>query len=128
MTEEKSTTKKTTAAKKSTTATTAATVTAAAPPAKALAAKKAAPAVAEKRTSEQKAVQTALIEAEVQAAPTECAALPERTATEKPSPEERYRMVQSAAYFIAENDGFQGCDTDYWARAESEIAAQLGEA
>jgi hypothetical protein len=41
----------------------------------------------------------------------------------RPSAEERYRMVQSAAYFIAEKDGFQhGCDAQYWARAEREIA------
>ncbi|HRD93147.1 DUF2934 domain-containing protein [Accumulibacter sp.] len=36
-------------------------------------------------------------------------------------------MVQSAAYFIAEKDGFQGDATAYWTQAESEIAAQLGE-
>ena len=44
-----------------------------------------------------------------------------------PSAEERYRMVESAAYFIAEKDGFQGCSTHYWAEAEQEIAASLGE-
>jgi hypothetical protein len=38
-------------------------------------------------------------------------------------------MVQSAAYFIAERDGFQhGRDAEYWARAEHEVAVQLGEA
>lgn len=124
MTEEKTTTKKAPTAKKAA----AATVSPAAPPAKAPAAKKAAPAAAEKKIPETKIVPPAPAEVEVLAAPTECAALPERKPTEKPSPEERYRMVQSAAYFIAENDGFRGCDTDYWARAESEIAAQLGEA
>ena len=37
-------------------------------------------------------------------------------------------MVESAAYFIAEKDGFQGCSAHYWSLAEQQIAAQLGEA
>jgi len=37
-------------------------------------------------------------------------------------------MVESAAYFIAERDGFQGCATHYWTLAEREIAVSLGEA
>lgn len=49
------------------------------------------------------------------------------TVNGKPSPEERYHMVQAAAYFIAEKDGFQGCSVDYWLRAEQEIANRLGE-
>jgi len=44
----------------------------------------------------------------------------------QPTPEERYRMVQTAAYFIAERDGFCGCPTEYWAAAEIEIASRLG--
>lgn len=36
-------------------------------------------------------------------------------------------MVQSAAYFIAENDGFQGSSADYWVQAERQIAGQLGD-
>lgn len=43
----------------------------------------------------------------------------------KPTPEERYRMVQTAAYFIAERNGFQGCSTSHWIAAENEIAAKL---
>ena len=42
------------------------------------------------------------------------------------TPEERYRMVQTAAYFIAERHGFDGCATDHWAAAEVEIANKLG--
>lgn len=45
----------------------------------------------------------------------------------KISPEERYRMVQTAAYFIAERNGFQGYPSDHWLQAELEIAAQLRE-
>jgi len=44
----------------------------------------------------------------------------------KPTPEERYRMVQTAAYFIAERNGFGGCSLGHWADAENEIAAKLG--
>lgn len=45
----------------------------------------------------------------------------------QPTPEERYRMVQTAAYFIAERNGFQGYPADHWLQAELEIAMQLGE-
>ena len=43
------------------------------------------------------------------------------------SPEERYKMVQDAAYFIAERHGFNGDSAYFWTLAEAEIAAQLGE-
>ena len=46
-------------------------------------------------------------------------------AVAKPTPEERYRMVQTAAYFIAERNGFQGCSTSHWIDAEKEIAEML---
>jgi len=45
----------------------------------------------------------------------------------KPTPEERYRMVEMTAYFIAERNGFQGDSTEHWAAAEREIAAKLGQ-
>ncbi|HUW25823.1 MAG TPA: DUF2934 domain-containing protein [Gallionella sp.] len=48
-----------------------------------------------------------------------------KTAT-KPTPEERYRMVQTAAYFIAERTGFGGSALEHWAAAEREIAGKLG--
>lgn len=44
----------------------------------------------------------------------------------KPTPEERYRMVETAAYFIAEQHGFQGRSDEHWAATEREIAAKLG--
>lgn len=46
--------------------------------------------------------------------------------TAKPTAEERYRMVETAAYFIAERHGFQGRSDEHWAAAEREIAAKLG--
>lgn len=59
------------------------------------------------------------------------AAAPKAKAAEQqkiaqPSAQERYRMVETAAYYIAERSGFQGCTTDHWAAAELEIAAKLG--
>jgi len=45
----------------------------------------------------------------------------------KLTPEERYRMVETAAYFIAERHGFQGRSDEHWAAAEREIAARLGQ-
>jgi hypothetical protein len=45
----------------------------------------------------------------------------------KPSPEERYRMVETAAYFIAEQHGFQGRSDEHWAAAERAIALKLGQ-
>jgi hypothetical protein len=44
----------------------------------------------------------------------------------RPPLEEHYRLVETAAYFIAERNGFQGHPTDHWTAAELEIAARLG--
>ncbi len=133
MTEAKSTTKRAPAAPKTTSATTTTSPAVKTPATKAATVKKPATAAAtaapasEKKSSPKPAVAPVATDIEIlQSAPTECAtpaAIPLR-----PSPEDRYRMVQSAAYFIAEKDGFRGRDTDYWAQAEGEIAAQLGEA
>jgi len=51
----------------------------------------------------------------------------ESKATVKPTPEERYRMVETAAYFIAEQHGFQGRSDEHWAAAERAIAAKLSQ-
>ncbi len=53
-------------------------------------------------------------------------ATPDKTVT-RPTPEERYRMVETAAYFIAEQHGFQGRSDEHWAAAERQIAAKLGQ-
>jgi hypothetical protein len=34
------------------------------------------------------------------------------------SPEHRYRMIEVAAYYLAEKDGFAGNPVDYWIAAE----------
>lgn len=46
--------------------------------------------------------------------------------TAQPTPEERYRMVETTAYYIAERHGFQGRSDEHWAAAELEVAARLG--
>jgi Protein of unknown function (DUF2934) len=43
----------------------------------------------------------------------------------KPTPEESYRRVETTAYFIAEQHGFNGCSDEHWAAAEREIASKL---
>jgi hypothetical protein len=45
----------------------------------------------------------------------------------KITPEERYRLVETTAYFIAERHGFQGRSDEHWAAAELEVAARLGQ-
>jgi hypothetical protein len=41
------------------------------------------------------------------------------------SPEDFYKMVQEAAYFQAENDGFSNDPSAYWLEAEREIEKRL---
>ncbi|MBU0679009.1 MAG: DUF2934 domain-containing protein [Verrucomicrobia bacterium] len=41
------------------------------------------------------------------------------------SPQERYRMIELAAYYIAEKNGFGNDNHAYWVQAEKEIDAQL---
>lgn len=65
------------------------------------------------------------------AAPKKVAA-PKKAAAAKPSakkaevsPEARYRMIQDAAYYIAEKHGFTGDNHAFWLQAEQEIDARL---
>ena len=41
------------------------------------------------------------------------------------SPEDRYKMIQDAAYFIAERHGFNGDSAYFWSLAEAEISGKL---
>ena len=41
------------------------------------------------------------------------------------SPEERHRLIQQAAYFKAEKEGFTCDPSKYWLVAEAEVDAQL---
>lgn len=44
----------------------------------------------------------------------------------KIGPEQHYKMVEMAAYYIAERHGFEGNPSDYWTQAEAQIKAMLG--
>lgn len=48
---------------------------------------------------------------------------PTKKTSTKLSPEAVYKMIQDAAYFIAEKDGFTGDPHAYWTAAEAQIAA-----
>jgi hypothetical protein len=125
MAEAKSTT---TTAQKAAPATTAAPQkTAAAKPAaapKAAAPKKVAaakPAAAPKKAAVAKPAAAKKAPAK-KAAATKKAAAPKK---HKPGPEELYRMIETAAYFIAERNGFAGDSQSYWAEAEVQIKRTL---
>ena len=44
-----------------------------------------------------------------------------KTRGASPSPEERYHMLQEAAYYLAEKDNFAGDPVGYWRAAEKKI-------
>ena len=100
--------------------------------AKKVVAKKTAPAVAKPKTIKTPAVKKAAAAKPPakKAAPAKAATAKANTAAKKaiakPTHEERYRMVETAAYFIAERHGFQGNSAEHWAAAEKEIAEKLG--
>jgi len=52
---------------------------------------------------------------------------PASKTTTKLTPEARYRMVETAAYYIAEKHGFQGRSDEHWVAAERQIAKLLGQ-
>ena len=92
--------------------------------------KKAAPAAAKPKSTKTPAVKKTAAPAAVKKTQAQkVVATKAKPAAKKtvaqPTPEERYWMVQTAAYFIAERNGFCGCPTEYWAAAEFEIADRL---
>src|SRR5512146_374790 len=91
------------------------------------AAKKSPIATAEPKKPKVTVVKKAAAPAAEKKVPARKAVAAKSPAKDGPTPEERYRMVQTAAYFIAERNGFQGCSTDHWVAAELEIATRLGE-
>lgn len=46
-------------------------------------------------------------------------------ATSALTPEQRYRMIQEAAYYVAERKGFVSNPAEDWAEAEAQIDAKL---
>jgi hypothetical protein len=51
-------------------------------------------------------------------------ATPKKTSTST-SPFERYKMIEVAAYYLAEKDGFKVSAVEYWVSAEKEIDKKL---
>jgi hypothetical protein len=51
---------------------------------------------------------------------------PTATKARKISAEERYKMIEVAAYYIAENNHFKGNAIDFWVAAEEEISKKIG--
>lgn len=47
-----------------------------------------------------------------------------KTKADAANPEHHYRMVEVAAYYLAEKDGFAGNPVDYWIAAEMQISKQ----
>lgn len=91
---------------------------------KAVEAKPAKKAAAKKESAKKESVEKAPAKkaaAKKVAAPKSAA----KQAIAQPSAQERYRMVETAAYYIAERSGFQGCTSEHWAQAEVEISAKL---
>jgi hypothetical protein len=48
-----------------------------------------------------------------------------KTAAWNPGNEERYNMIQVAAYYLAERDNFAGNPLGYWTAAEIQISSML---
>lgn len=105
-------------------------ITKAAAPPKKIVAKKAATAAAKPKNTKTPAAKKTAAPAAVKKAPAKKAVTAKpaaRKTAAQLTPEERYRMVQTAAYFIAERNGFGGCSADHWVAAELEIAGKLGQ-
>ena len=53
-----------------------------------------------------------------------------KTATPSPqplvTPAQRQRMIETAAYYLAEKNGFTGDAAKFWIQAEREVDAKLG--
>lgn len=92
-------------------------------PKKAPAAKPAAPKAAAKPAA-------AKTTAAKSAAPKKAPATKKAPAAKKwnPGNEERYNMIQVAAYYLAERDNFSGSPLEYWAAAEVQISGMLPKA
>jgi len=98
-----------------------------APAAKPAATSKPAAAAASKPAAAPKAAAKPVAEKKP-AAPKKAAAPKAAPAAKKvaaPGAEERYRMVEIAAYYIAERNGFSGDQAAFWAEAEAQIAKML---
>ena len=55
------------------------------------------------------------------------AAVAKPAAQKKPAltPEQRYKMIEETAYFVAERHGFNGDSAYFWSLAEAEVDSRL---
>lgn len=74
-----------------------------------------------------KAAKKAAAPATPAAKPVNAVAAPAKPAAAKSAltPEQRYRMIQEAAYYVAERKGFISNPAEDWAEAEAQIDAKL---
>ena len=73
-----------------------------------------------KKTPAKKAAPKAAVAAKKPAAKAAVAA--KKTAV---TPEQRYKMIEEAAYFVAERHGFNGDSAYFWSLAEAEVNSRL---
>ncbi|NCA81860.1 MAG: DUF2934 domain-containing protein [Opitutae bacterium] len=81
-----------------------------------------------KKTPAKKAVaKAAPVQKPVAKAAPKAVAAAKPAAKKKPeiSPEQRYKMIEQAAYFIAERHGFNGDSAYFWSLAEAEVGHRL---
>lgn len=90
------------------------------------------PAAAKKATSSEKKATSSVKVTATKIKPAsksaDKAAAPKKAASAKPnkiSAEERYRMTEVAAYFLAERNKFAGQPVDYWTAAEEQVSKML---
>ena len=74
--------------------------------------------------AEKKTVPTASKAAARAAAPRKSAAAGKAAKPKVPA-QERNKMVEQEAYYVAEKDGFRGDSRNYWITAEAIVAARL---
>jgi Protein of unknown function (DUF2934) len=73
-----------------------------------------------------KAAKPKVTKAATKSTPAKKTATPKKTSkaakTAEISPSERYKMIEVAAYYIAEKNNFSGNAAEYWVMAEREIS------
>jgi len=87
--------------------------------------KQSAEAKAVAKPAKPKVTKSKATEPKTKAAPKKAAAPKKTTKTSKSveiAPSERYKMIEVAAYYIAEKNNFAGNAAEYWIMAEREIS------
>ena len=80
---------------------------------------------AKKAVAKAAPVQKPVAKAPVAAAKPVVAAKPAASSKSVVSAEQRYKMIEEAAYYVAERHGFSGDSAYFWSLAEAEINAKL---